>query len=111
MEIGEKKSGDVLVVSPQGSLDFNNSNIFQTRIQEILAGGVNKMVINFSETDFVSSAGLRVLIFASKQMQAKGGSVVLCSMSESVKEVFDIAGFTSIFDIYDSEEEAVISIN
>lgn len=57
--------------------------------------------------DYISSAGLRVLLMAAKKTAKLKGKVVLAALCANVKEVFDIAGFTSIFTITDTQEEAI----
>ena len=66
--------------------------------------------INLSRLDYVSSAGLRVFLVASKRLTPAGGKVVLCSLQEPVKQVFDIVGFYSIFSILNSKDEALNSL-
>ncbi|MDD4816674.1 MAG: STAS domain-containing protein [Victivallaceae bacterium] len=57
------------------------------------------LVIDLAKLSYISSAGLRVLLIVAKQMQQRGGKVVICNLSETVQEVFDISGFSAIFNV------------
>ena len=75
--------------------------------EKLDADKLKGLVIDFEATEYISSAGLRVLLMAAKKMKSTDGKLILCSMSEHVKEVFDIAGFTPIFNIETSREAAI----
>ena len=63
--------------------------------------------MNFEKLDYISSAGLRVLLAAAKQLKGIDGELRICSLNEVVREVFDISGFTTIFKVFGSESEAL----
>ena len=63
--------------------------------------------MNFEKLDYISSAGLRVLLTAAKQLKRVDGELRICSLNEVVAEVFDISGFTTIFKVFRSESEAL----
>ena len=65
------------------------------------------MLIDFKSLDYISSAGLRVLIMVAKKLKAAQGSLVLCNLDEKIYEVFNVSGFTAIFDICTTQEEAL----
>jgi len=110
MDIHEDRKSEVLVLTLEGRLDAVSSKMFEDRVLEIIDGGEARFVIDLSRLDYVSSAGLRVFVLASKRLTAAGGKVVLCSLQESVKQVFDIVGFYSIFSISSSRDEALNSL-
>ncbi|MBL7135410.1 MAG: STAS domain-containing protein [Candidatus Marinimicrobia bacterium] len=60
--------------------------------------------------DYISSAGLRVLLQAAKKLNRIGGTLVLCSVKDEIKKVFDIAGLSPIFPIYIDQEDAINNI-
>ncbi|MEM9405604.1 MAG: STAS domain-containing protein [Acidobacteriota bacterium] len=111
MEIHQNKKADITVLEPAGRLDTNTSRPFEDRINEILGEGESKFVIDCRELEYVSSAGLRVLLMLARKLQGKGGALVLCSLSDSVREVLDISGFSRIFTIEASQAEALKKIN
>ena len=68
------------------------------------------MIIEFKDLDYISSAGLRVILKATKALKREEGRIMLCDMQDYVKEVFEISGFTAIIPIYDSVEAALTDI-
>ena len=111
MEIHETKKADIVVLEPDGRLDTSTSRAFEEKIHEVLSTGERKFVVDLRELEYVSSAGLRVLLMLARRLQSKGGELVLCSPTESVQEVLDISGFTRIFNIAPSQTEALKAIN
>ena len=107
MNIKETKKEKAYVLHIEGRLDSNTSNVFEERVMNILHNGEKNILIDFSKVDYISSAGLRVVLMAAKKTMPAGGKVVLFSLSDNVKEVFDMAGFSSIFSIYENQEEAL----
>jgi anti-anti-sigma factor len=84
---------------PKGRLDAGSAAAHEKSIQDLLAGEVNSIAINLSEVDFLSSAGLRVLLVAVKSAQSKGGKVVLISPKPAVREVLEASGFDKFIQI------------
>lgn len=107
LTITEKKQDNKLVVYCEGRVDSTNANVFEEKLSAIIGEDQNKFIIDFSKIAFVSSAGLRVLLIAAKKVKPNGGAVILTGLSPEVQEVFDISGFTSIFTIYKTVEEAL----
>lgn len=110
MEVRNEEKNGFVVVSPVGSLDFNNSTDFEKKILSFIEAGNNNIVIDFSELNFISSAGLRVLLMTAKKLKASGGKLGLSSLNEQISEVLTISGFTAIFSIFNSSDEAVAQL-
>jgi anti-sigma B factor antagonist len=110
MEIKADKVDGQMVVSLSGRIDSTAAVEFEEKLIEIIDTGCHTMVIDFHRIQFISSAGLRVLLLAAKKVKPYGGKLLLCSMSKDVREVFDISGFSSIFDIHDNVSSAISSI-
>ena len=110
MEIVEKKQDDIQVFRIKGRLDSRTSPEFEEKIAESFKNGANKMLFDFSDLEYISSAGLRVILKAAKDMKRVNGAVVLCSMQDYVKEVFEIAGFDTFLPIEPTFEEAMKKI-
>jgi anti-anti-sigma factor len=81
--------------------------VFEEEVTKSITGGADKLLLDMAAIQYISSAGLRVVLHAAKQMQAKGGKLVLCSLNDQIKEVFEISGFSGILDIAPSHDEAV----
>ena len=92
MEIKKNREGDKLVLAPQGRIDTVTAPDLESAV---VLDGVAELVFDLSAVDYVSSAGLRVLLSAQKKM-AKG-KMVIANARPAVKEVFDITGFSDIF--------------
>ena len=107
MEITERKAGDVCVVSISGRLDSGTSDSLGQRLHQLIDRGERRLVIDAEKLDYISSTGLRVLLVAAKHLKAIDGRIVLSSLKPHILEVFEIAGFKSIFPIYDTTDEAM----
>ncbi|MDQ1254894.1 MAG: anti-sigma factor antagonist, partial [Euryarchaeota archaeon] len=95
MEINKEKRNGITCLRIDGSLDASNSSIAEKNIRDAIVEGDINLIINLSELQYISSAGLRVILVVAKDIKAKNGRIVICSMTESVRKVFDISGFTS----------------
>jgi anti-sigma B factor antagonist len=102
MEITQTQQGDILVLAITGRLDAHTSKTFEDRLIPPIEQGAQKVVVDFSPLDYISSAGLRVLLLAARKLGDAGGKLALCGLKPSIKTVFDIAGFSALFPIFPS---------
>ncbi len=109
MQISVKTASEVKVLAFEGSLDTQTSLDAQTQMTQLIEGGETKILVNFEKLQYISSAGLRILLAAAKQLKAADGELRICDLNEVVKEVFDISGFSTIFKIFENETEALDS--
>jgi len=109
MEIEEKSVGDVAILTLNGRLDAYSSNDVERRINALIDDDCVRIVVNLDGVEYISSSGLRVMLASLKRLKKEEGDLKLACLKPYVKEVFDIAGFTQLFEIYDREEEAVNS--
>jgi len=107
MQITTRTEKDVTIVSVTGNIDSNTSPQAQQTIDGVLASGVQKLAVDFTALDYISSAGLRVLLGAAKKLRGSGGALHLFGLNETVREVFDISGFSTILAVFGTEEEAL----
>lgn len=107
MDITERKTADIVTLSLSGRLDTTTAKAFEDRILAHIESGERRIAIDLAELEYISSAGLRVFLLAAKRLDGAQGRIVLCALTEPVREVFDIAGFIPIFAIYDSPQEAL----
>jgi len=98
MEITQSKDGGNLVVTVTGCLDTTTSPDLMSVFEGGL-DGVAALTIDFSNLEYVSSAGFRVLLVAHKKMASEGGTMKIMGVNPSVREVFDMTGFSDIFTI------------
>jgi len=107
MEITTRTEQDVTVLVLVGHLDSNTSPEAQQALDAILAGGGRKVVIDFRALDYISSAGLRVLLGTAKRLSQERGALRLFGLNETVREVFEISGFATILTVVDTEANAL----
>lgn len=107
MEITEERRNGLVILSVQGRLDASNAGVLESKFLTLIAGGDRRFVLDGARLDYISSAGLRVLLVARKRLGPSDGVIVLCALKEQIKEIFDIAGFSSIFSIYGTQDEAL----
>ena len=110
MEITTRTEQDVTILALAGHLDSNTSPEAQAALDTILAGGVAKLVIDFRALDYISSAGLRVLLGTAKRLSQSKGALRLFGLNEAVREVFEISGFATILTVLDTEANALKSL-
>jgi serine/threonine-protein kinase RsbW len=107
MDITTRTQQDVTLVAIVGKLDSNTSAQAQQTLDGILAGGARKVVIDFTALDYISSAGLRVLLGTVKRLNGAGGALRLFGLNETVGEVFQISGFSTILAVFATEAAAL----
>jgi anti-anti-sigma factor len=109
MDINIRSAGDISVLDFAGNLDTNSSPAAESEVNRLLDGGCKQILFNFSELNFISSSGLRILLATAKKLKIENGKMVVCSLNNVVQEVFDISGFASILNLAATEEEALDS--
>jgi anti-anti-sigma factor len=107
MEVTARTQGDVTIAAIAGSLDSITSPQAQKALEGIVAQAGAKLAVDCSALDYISSAGLRVLLGLAKQMSAKGGALRTFGLNQTVREVFEISGFSTIFKVFPGEPEAL----
>ena len=107
MEITEKNTEKCMIMIIQGRLDTITSTVFEKRITELMDQQFTRILVNCSQMDYISSSGLRILLLALKRITLARGKFVICGLQENIREIFAISGFTTIFEIYPGEKEAL----
>jgi anti-sigma B factor antagonist len=120
MEIIERRTADIVTLSLCGKLDTTTAKTFEEKILALIESGDRRFIIDLAQLDYVSSAGLRVFALAGKRLDGNG-KLVLCGFRKTipyntlnripdpVREAFDIAGFSTIFSSYGSQDDAIKS--
>lgn len=109
MDVEQRRQGSITIIVPKGHLDSLSSPELQPKLLSALESG-EPVVVDCAELAYVSSAGLRVLMMAAKKGRASGARIVLASLQPTVRKVFDISGFSSLFEIHDSATEACAAL-
>ena len=110
MEISAEREGGALIARANGRIDSSNSREFHSGMEAVIADDDSAVVLSFEDVSYISSAGMRVILMTAKSLQSKGMKFVLCSMNESIREVFQISGFDKIIPIHDSQSEALTAV-
>ena len=97
LKISVSNEGAEYTFNVDGRLDTNTSPELEAKINEVI-GSANKLIIDLGNLEYISSAGLRVLLGAAQVMEGKGDMVVR-NVTEAVREVFDLTGFNHVFTI------------
>jgi anti-sigma B factor antagonist len=107
MDISVENVGLVAVIRFHGNLDTNSAPEGQQSLNKIIDDGGSKLLVNLAGVDFVSSAGLRILLVTAKRLGSAGGDMRISNLNEVVDEVFEMSGFSTILDVYETESQAL----
>lgn len=107
MELTEQKTPQCMIIGINGRLDTTNYSILEKKLMEMIDNQNDRILVECSKMDYVSSSGLRILLMALKKITISKGKFVLCGLQENIREIFEISGFTNIFEIYGTQEEAL----
>lgn len=107
LQISTVERDGAMVVTVAGRVDSATAREFENALIPPIEGGQRFLVVDFSNVDYISSSGLRVLLMSAKRMSAAQGIFRLCGVSDQVLNVLEIAGFTRIVSISDDLEAAL----
>lgn len=105
MEIGEQREDGILVLRPVGRLNNDSSPDFQARLLAWVDSN-DAVVIDLGSVEYISSAGLRALMMASRRAKARGGRIAVADLSPLVKEVFTISRFDQVVQVFERAADA-----
>lgn len=100
----------VLVLKPVRRIDSSSAKAFEDDAAALLEAGPKKVVIDASDLDYISSAGLRVILTTAKKAKSAGGGLTIACARNNVKEVLAVSGFDNIFGLHDSVAQAIASL-
>ncbi|MDH5655036.1 MAG: STAS domain-containing protein [Spirochaetia bacterium] len=108
--LNTKKSGNSTVVYLEGRLDVSVSNEIEEELAKMIdSEDCKHLVLNMEKVEYMSSSGFRACIATLRKLNAKEGTMKLSNIRPSVKRIFDVIELTSLFDIYETEAEALNS--
>ncbi|MFT5390528.1 MAG: anti-sigma B factor antagonist [Gammaproteobacteria bacterium] len=114
MDLNEQiRAGGAVILCPTGRIDHRTANAFKDALSpfvERCAQGLGNVVLDLSETEYMSSVGLRVLMVAARQVKTSDGKMVLCGLQPLMNEIMTISRFDLIFDIYGTVDEALAAV-
>ena len=107
MQIMEEQKDNVFIFKISGRLDSNTSPEFEEKVTGAIEDGSYQMIIDLENLEYLSSAGLRVLLKTTKMLKNEDGRLVLCSLADYVREVFEISGFDTFLPIVGNFDEVL----
>ena len=107
LEIDLEEIDHRVLLRLDGRVDAASAPLLEKKIRQLVDEKHNELLLDFSRVDYLSSAGMRVLLFFAKKLSQEKGSFALFSLSEEVKEVLKMAGLDKVLKIFSSEKEAL----
>ena len=107
MEIIEEVHNDINIYRLIGRLDSNTSPGLEQKLFQAISEGAKNMVVDFKDIDYISSAGLRVILKAFKALDREDGRIMLCSMQDYVRQLFETTGIDSFVPIVATLDDAL----
>ena len=106
--IDQEEKGDILILRLKGRLDATSSPLLEKKVNAFIDVGRWNLLFNFEKVEYLSSAGMRLLLSTTKKLSGKEkGKLMVCSIVDNVYEVIKMAGFDNILACVESEEEAL----
>lgn len=102
-----KEKGDVSIINLKGYLDAHTAPALENNFTELIKNNKFKIVVNFQDLAYISSAGLGVFMAYIENIRDNKGDIKLAKMSDKVYNIFDLLGFPLLYEIYKDEEEAI----
>lgn len=107
LNISAAKQGEAWVVTLEGRIDAASAKSLEEQCLQWIDNGERRLVFDFSAVNYVSSAGLRVFLVAAKRLDTVQGSICLCALNSTLRDVFEISGFSRLFPIVPTLQEAL----
>ena len=107
MELKEERNSRCTVVGIRGRLDTTTYGDLEKRFRDLFDEGERQVLVDCSDMDYISSSGLRVFLIGLKRARGADGRFAICCLRENIREIFDISGFSGIFEVFSTKEEAV----
>lgn len=102
---------EVCELRPRGRIDSSTGPAFEKDVLQHIEDGQRRILLDFADLVYISSAGLRIVLLAAKQMKTAGGKLAICSLNQQIAEVFEISGFSRILDIHPSRDAAISKLS
>ena len=109
MNIKKEKIENFSVLKIKGRIDTIHSSTLEKEVNLLFDSGEKDVIFNCKGMNYISSSGLRVFLVAQKKAKAINGKLYLCEMQPAIQEIFRISGFSNLFKIFDTLEEALVN--
>lgn len=109
MHLHEEQVDRVTALAVKGRIDSTTAATLGQKMESVVAAPSGRLVVDFRDLEYISSAGFRVLLMAARRAESSGGRMVLCNLSSKVRQLFDLGGFLDIFSITATRDDAVVN--
>lgn len=110
--ITERQAGDVTVVDLEGKVTIGEGSVaLRNKIRELLGDGKNKILLNLAGVGYIDSSGIGELVSSFTAVSKEGGTLKLLNLTQKIQDLLAITKLLTVFDVYDSEDEALASFN
>ncbi len=107
MQLAKKHENGISIITVNGTVDALSSYTLENDLLELMSSGDLFIVIDMSDMDYITSAGLRSLLVAAKMVSIKKGFMALCRLNEDVKKIFGMVNFESVLNIYEDLDSSL----
>ena len=110
MAISTERDGSVLTIRAQGRIDGSNAADFLASVEGVIDRNDTGVILDFGDLNYISSAGLRIILLIAKDLRQRSVKFAVCSLSRSVEQIFMISGFDQIIDLHSDSAAAVAAL-
>lgn len=107
VDVKQESKDDILILKMTGRLDAISSPSTERKVFDFINNGNPKLLLNFSGIDYLSSAGMRMLLSITKKLKTTSGKLVVCCVTPNVMDVLKMSGFDHVLDIAKTESDAL----
>ena len=111
MAINIERDGGTVIAKITGRLDGANAQEFQGELTDSIEEGDRAVILDFENLSYISSAGLRVILITAKALKRQDAELAVCSLSDPIREVFEISGFDQIIPVRDTQADAIAAVS
>ena len=111
MRVDTEQHGDTLIAKTEGRIDGANAPEFQVALEAAIDASERAVILDMEQLSYISSAGLRAILLVAKASENQKVKFAICSLSEPIREVFEVSGFDKIISIHASRAEALVAFN
>ena len=111
VNVSTERIDDVLSADVEGRIDGSNVVQFEEAVRVAIEDSDRAVIMNFENLVYISSAGLRAILLTAKSLQNRDAKLLLCSLSDRIREVFEISGFDKILPIHATKADALASLD
>ena len=112
LNITERQAGDITILDMSGKVTIGEGSVaLRTSIRKLLGEGKKKIILNLAQVGYVDSSGIGEFVSSFTAVNKEGGTLKLLSLTQKIQDLLAITKLLTVFDVYDSESEALSSFN